>query len=248
MKPMILLLSLFTFGPIVDVCAQYRHKSEAEIAAMTPAQRVDEYADEQAYHKYDILDKQNELISKYVRRDGLKALPRMIEIMDDYDPTRDRGQSGHKGERFDAMSILLADLDSNIVRLRASPEGRQAMDALGRAIDRMRAAGYGKKDRHEWAQHGRFEVATIYLEEAKGINDMDEAIRNTLRHEHKIRLSDAELMKFSKFLVGRHPDYPSWSEKDFINIDENGKPLPGLVVKNLQPFYEAYLEFKKTQH
>ena len=56
MKTMILLLSLFSFGPCVDVCAQYRHKSEAEIAAMTSAQSVDEYADEHAYHKYDYLD------------------------------------------------------------------------------------------------------------------------------------------------------------------------------------------------
>jgi hypothetical protein len=46
---------------------------------MTPAQRVDEYAEEQAHHKYDFLDNQGHLIGKYILRDGLAALPRMIE-------------------------------------------------------------------------------------------------------------------------------------------------------------------------
>lgn len=56
------------------------------------------------------------------------------------------------------------------------------------------------------------------------------------------------MMRFSNFLVARHPDYPSWSEKDFIKIEEGGKPMPGLVVTNPQRFYEAYLEFRSTKH
>ena len=62
-----LVLSLFAFASF-DACAQYRHKTEAEITAMTPAERVDEYADEQAFHKYEFLDQQHELISKYILR------------------------------------------------------------------------------------------------------------------------------------------------------------------------------------
>jgi hypothetical protein len=248
MNRIVLLLCLISFAPSVIHAGWYRHKSEAEIARMTPAQRVDEWVNEQLHHRYDVLDEQGDLIKKYILRDGLTALPRMIEIMDEYDPTRASGKSGHKGERFDACFILFSYIDNLAVRLRPSDEGRRAMDALERAINRMRVAGYGQKDQDGWAKSGRFGVAAIYFQQATGINDTDEAIRNTLRLEHKIRLSDAELLEFSNFLVAQYPEYPSWSERDFINIfDETGKPLPGLVVKKLQRFYEAYLEFKKIQ-
>jgi hypothetical protein len=209
MKPIILLLWLMSFAPLVIHAREYKHKAEAEIARMTPAQRVDEYAEEQAHHKYDYLDEQRTLIAKYIWRDGLTALPRMIEIMDEYDPTRASGKRGHKGERFDAMWMLLTDLDDHVVRLRGSEEGRRAIDALERAVRRMRAAGYGQKDQHEWAEHGRFESAVAHLEEAKGIGLADEAIRETFRLEYKINLSDAELLEFSNFLAAHHPEYPT---------------------------------------
>src|SRR5207249_12244630 len=130
----------------------------------------------------------------------------------------------------DGSSLMLNYLDERQVRLHRAEEGRRAMDALERAINRMRAVGYGRKDQYEWPQHGRFNLAVMYLQEANGINDTDEAIRSTLRLEHRIQLSDAELLEFSNFLVGRYPEYPSWSERDFIKIfDEAGKPLPGLI-------------------
>ena len=44
----------------------YKHKSEAEIAQMTPAQRVDEYADEETYHNFRFDDEQPALIRKYI--------------------------------------------------------------------------------------------------------------------------------------------------------------------------------------
>src|SRR5436190_9075121 len=69
--------------------SQYRHKSDAEIAAMSPVDRVEEYANEQVNHKYDLSDKQSELIAKYIRQDGLSALPRIVEIIDAYDPRTD---------------------------------------------------------------------------------------------------------------------------------------------------------------
>ena len=54
----LLLFCFLSFAPMVEACAQYRHKSEAEIAAMTPTQRVDEYANEQAYHQFNFPDEQ----------------------------------------------------------------------------------------------------------------------------------------------------------------------------------------------
>ncbi len=251
MKPVILLLWLMSFASFGIHEPKYKHKSEAEIARMTPAQRVDEYAEEQAYHKYDFLDEQGKLIEKYIWRDGLAALPRMIEIMDEYDPTRISGKRGHKGERFDAMWMLLSDLDNHVVRLRGSEKGRRAMDALERAINRMRAAGYGKEDQQEWARSGRFESAVARLERAKGTNYIDDAIRDTLRLEYKVMLFDAELLAFSNFMATHYPEYPGWSETNYFRdptqINKAGVPSRVRTMKKPERFYDAYLEFKRTK-
>lgn len=250
MRAIILLLWLVSCTPSVSPAPKYRHKPEAEIVRLTPAQRVDEYAEEQAHHKYDVLDDHSELIAKYIWRDGLKALPRMIEIMDEYDPTRASGKRGYKGEHFDAMWMLIGDLDNHVVRLRGSEDGRRTIDALERAIKRMRVAGSGQPDQHEWEQHGRFELAVTHLKEVQGINLADRAIRDTFRLEYKVILSDAELFEFCNFLVGHHPDYPSWSDKNFIKdftrINEAGYPLQIYTMKKPARFYEVYLEFKKA--
>jgi hypothetical protein len=228
-----------------------RHKPEAEIARMTPAQRVDEWVDEDVRHRYDTDDEYGDLIHKYLMRDGLAALPRTIEIIEEYDPTRFREGKGRRGERFDACWGLLADIDRKVVRLRASVEGRRAMGALERAIDRMRAAGYGRKEQHEWEQHGRFNLALMYLKEAEGVGHADRAIRDTFWVRHKIEMSDEELLAFGNFLAARDPAYPSWSETDFIKdytrFNEAGNPLQRYVMKKPERFYEAYLDFKKTR-
>ena len=218
---------------------------------MTPAQRVDEYANEQAYHKYDVLDEHSQLIEKYIWLDGLKALPRIVEIVDEYDPTRSSGKRGRKGERFDGAWMLLSDLDVHVVRVRASEEGRRAMDALERAIGRMRAAGFGQQDQHGWERHGRIESVGRLLKRAKGVNSTDRSIKDTLRLKYKIILPDAELIEFSDFLVARYPEYPSWSKtqmiKDETQLNGAGSPVQLDILKKPERFYEAYLEFKKTK-
>lgn len=251
MKPLVLLLWVSCLTPTVLPAPVYQHKSEAAIARMTPAERVEEYAEEQARHKYDVSDEQGELIGKYLRRDGLAALPRMIEIMDEYDPTRAAGKRGHRGERFDAVWMLLGDIDNHTVRLRASEEGRSAIAALERAVGRMRAAGFGQPNQHDWERHGRFELALMNLDEAKGVGSVDRSIRDTLWVRHQIQMSDGELLALSNHLVARDPTYPSWSETDFIRDEtrknEAGYPLRVYVMRKPERFYEAYLEFKKTR-
>lgn len=247
----ILLPCLLSFPPAAPAAQRYKHKSEADIARMTPAQRVDEWVGEQVHHRYDLEDEHEDLIKKYLLRDGLAALPRMIEIIDEYDPTKFREGKGRRGERFDACWLMLGYIDRQAVRLRASAEGCRALDALGRAVGRMRAAGYGQKEQHEWEQHGRFELAAEYLEEAEGINDTDEAIRDTFWVRHRVRMSDEELLAFSNFLVARDPTYPGWSEQDFIKdysrINEAGNPFQRHVMRKPERFYEAYLEFKRAK-
>jgi hypothetical protein len=223
----------------------YRHKSEAEIARMTPRDRVDEFAQEQAKHKYDFLDDQWVVIEKHIWRDGLTALPRIIEIINDYDQHAKK----HKAERFDAMWMLLEDLDNHVIRLRGAEEGRLAMRALENAIQRMRAAGYSEGD-NERNDSWRFELALISLKEAKTINGLDRAIRETFRLEYKIVLSDTELLEFSNYLVLRNAEYPSWSKtnyiRDFTRTSDAGYPLR-IYVMQPKSFYEAYLKFKKAK-
>lgn len=194
MKSIILLLFVMNFA-VCDVNAQkYRHKSEDEIARMTPAQRVDEWINEQVNHKFDALDNQGEIIRKYVTLDGIKALPRLIEIINQYDPTKVVGGKEKRGERFDAAVLMLGYVDDYGIRLRSSVEGKRAIESLEQAVQRMREAGYGKEDQHDWERHGRFDQSVMQFEYAKGINRKDKDIRSTLKFVYKINLSDDELL------------------------------------------------------
>jgi hypothetical protein len=228
-----------------------KHRPETEIINMTPAARVDEWVNEEVHHQYDLDDDQERLLMKYVVRDGTKALPRLTEIIDEYDPAR-HGQK-KKSERFDAAFLMLSYIDRQAVRLRGSEEGRLAMKSLERAIQRMRAAGFPRKSEHkwDWVPNGRFEQAEDYLEEAMGISLTDEAIRETFRLTYKFVLSDAELLEFSNFLVAHHPEYPSWPERELIKdpsrLNKAGFPIQVRVMKNPARFYEAYSEFTKKQ-
>ena len=236
--------------PRFNIESQIKHKAETEIAAMTPAERVDEYVNEQS-HAYKVRDEQQDVIRRYLWRDGVKAIPRMIEIMNDYDPTNPAGRSDKKGERFDAILMLLSELDNRVVRFRGTTEGRQAMDALARAIVRIRATAGGKTDQHEWPERGRFEGSKTDLESAKGINLTDETIKDTLWVKYKIKMSDKELLAFTNYLIARDPTYPGWSEtddiKDYSRLNEAGYPAQVYVMKEPDRFYQAYLEFKKKK-
>jgi hypothetical protein len=105
-------------GPILipDSQRNYKHKTEAEIARMTPQQRIDEEIKERD-HLTDHADKQDDLIRKYRAGDGVKGASRLIELIDKYEPKRLRNPAGE--------AIMIAgDIDENSVRLRGSPEGR----------------------------------------------------------------------------------------------------------------------------
>ena len=100
MKLIILLLCLICFSSFA-IQAKYKHKTEAEIAALTPAQRVDEWINEEIHHeKYWETDKQDELIRKYILLDGMKAVPRFTELFDGYDPDEISGRQRRIGSAF----------------------------------------------------------------------------------------------------------------------------------------------------
>lgn len=251
MKLIILLLCLISFALFVFSAQGYKHKSKDGLAHMTPGQHIDEWVKEQVHHRYDVLDEQKNVIRKYIRIDGLKTLPRIIEIIDEYDPTLASGKSGYKEERFDAVLMLLDDLDNYVIRLRGTEEGKRAIDALELIINRMRKAGYSQKDQVEWAKYSRFDFTLKNLEWIKGVGEIDDNVKDTLWVRYKILLSKEELLAFSNFLVTRDSSYPSWSETDFVKdytrINEAGNPLQVYLLRKPERYYEAYLEFKKMK-
>ena len=251
MKSKILFLCLLSFAPFVVQAQWHRHKSEDKIAQMTPSQRVDEFVNEEVHHRFEFSDDQSALIRKYIEKDGLKALPRLIEIINEYDPTRFREGKGKRGDRFDASFLMLGYLDDFSIRLRASDEGKLAINALERAVQRMQKVGYGQPDQDEWEKHGRFDLAVMQVGYFKGVNRKDKDIRSTLRFIHKIKLSDTELFEFSNFLTARYPDYSGWSMgklvKDENQLGPGGYPVQIIVLNQPERYYASYLEFKETK-
>ncbi len=251
MKSIILILCLIIVPSSVSYAKGYKHKTEAELAQMTPAQRVDEFANEQAYHKYRSDDDYYKLLEKYVYLDGLKAVPRAIEIIDEYDPTRSSGRSGRKGERYDGAGMLLADIDMKIIRLRASEEGRRAIAALERSVERMKAAHYGQPEQQEWKNHGRFGEVELTISELKETNHADVEIQSTFRYLKNIEISDAEMIGFSNFLTAKDSAYPAWSKTkgvvDDVHLSPAGDPVRISVFTEPEKFFEAYSEFKKIK-
>lgn len=238
---------------VADGCveANFKPRSEADIAAMTPRQLIDaEVTSELQRNSFDSFfawaDYQT-LIGKYIRRSGAEMLPVMTEYMDAYDPIK-----GSKCERirFSVAAREANDLDRFRFRLRGSKEGLLTIAALEHAIERMAKAGFDDKKR-DYDNNRVFRLHGLFLEEMKGVNEVDHAARDTFWVNRKIKMSDEELLEFSNFLISRDPTYPAWSGtdriKDFSRINEAGSPAQVRVFKNPERFYEAYLEFKKSK-
>jgi hypothetical protein len=208
----------------------YRHKSEAEIAKMSPEQRIDELIREQD-HLFDGSDRQSDLIQKYRQRDGLKGAAHLIHLIDSYDPKR------LSDTRYFNAIMTAADIDDNLVRLRASPDGRRLIDAIDRVSGRMLAAGE------------QTDGVLTTLGRMRGINSADEALRDTLWVRYRIKMWDAQLLAFSRYLTANDPTYPRWSGRRFIKdlsrINEAGNPLQVFVMTDPRRYHEAYLSFRK---
>lgn len=238
------------------LCAQFDsgHRSEAEIAHMTPEQRVEEYCREYIRHRYDLEDNYRQLLDRYINRDSIKAIAPIVKIIDEYVPrTLEEPKSSHKAERYDAAWILLSDLDGTVFRLRASEEGRRGIEAMRRVVERMRAAHFDDSGSYDYEKQGRYKLSVTALKEMEGINMRDEAIRNSLRLKYKISLSDKELLNFIDYLISQNPSYPTSMitelYKDREQLNEAGNPLQYGIVKNVESFHTLYIQYKaKANH
>lgn len=250
MRVMIRLATLIFIGQgVAAFCGQSGsgHKSEAEIARMTPEQRVDEYCRE--YLRHDVWHRDySHLLANYIMRDGLEAVPALAKIIKEFDPTRSGGW-GDKNRTSETAEVMLSDIDQRVVRLRAFEEGRLGIDAVKDLLRRMRNAGFDTAvSEGERSKRSRYGITQFILENLEGNNDYDRSIQHTLELRHRIQLSDKELTDFVAFLISRDPHYPSWSKtawyRDTSKRNEAGNPLQYAIVEDIGPFYEAYLKYK----
>jgi hypothetical protein len=241
------ILAVILVGQGVAVlCAQFGHKSEGEIVRMTPEQRVQEACREYASHKYKMCDYQG-LLESSIGRDGLKALPQIIKILNEYDPTRRDGKSELKDLRCEESEILLSHIDTNVFRLRAYEEGRSAIEAMKRLIERMRAAHFDAAATND-QETNRYQISVSTLKNLEGINACDKAVQNALMLKHKVQLSDKEFSYFVNYMISQDASYPSRCEremyKDREQLNEAGYPAQYAIEKNVEPFYRMYIQYK----
>lgn len=220
--------------PNTNGCVEenYKHKPEAELAAMTPDQLIDEEVKEQVY----LLPGSGEywsLTHKYLRNAGVTVLPKLTEYIDAYDP---KSASKCDETRFHVAFTTADHLDNMVIRLRGTKEGQKAIGALERAMQRMREAGL---DNPQLGPLSFFDFSILYLKGLKATNDRDQMIMNTLQSRHKVQMTNDELLEFINFLISFDPTYPTWSE-----VGEYGPPQ---LVKESKRYYEAYLKFKSKK-
>jgi hypothetical protein len=216
----------------------YSHKSEAEIAAMTPAQRVDEYLKEINYHRGDGIANytngrdQRDVINGYILKDGVKALPALAEIANRYHPDI-QDNYDQSGDFFIALQ-LVESIDNIAVRIRATEEGRSAIKVFEDVLNRMKKAGFDD-EKNKWNNDYSRELDTLRVLQGKSVSLTDETIRETLKEKHNIQMSDEEMIKFSNYLTSLDPTYTSRCE--FISDSP-------YICKDSIEYYEAYLKFK----
>lgn len=208
----------------------YKHKTEAEIARMTPEQRIDEMIMEDGERTTNHEDYRL-LLLRHRRKDGLKGWKHLIELIDSYVPkTRD--------SRYSSAMRIAEDIDERVVRLRGTTEGKRIIEAIERVSRRMLAAG--KEDQTE-----------SMLSYVKGVSFTDHAIQETMWVKYRINMSDSELLEFSNYLVKRDPAYPSWSQqtfiKDYSRKNEWGNPRQVHILTKPAPYYKLYRAFKNQK-
>ena len=245
--------SLF-FGILVfgSVCGQVnRHKSEAEISQMTADQRVQEYCDEYYHHAFWDSD-YTDILNKYILQDGIKALPAITQIIDEFDPTNPKANSRERDARSFAAEGLLSQVDGHVVRLRAIPEGRKAIDAITHLVQRMLAAHFNTADvtQAEHSDRYRYQATREEAAELRGLNMFDHTMQDTFRVRYKIILSDKQMLNFVNYLMAQDPRYPTWSTvddfKDLKHRNAAGNPRQYVILTKAAPFINALWKFKRA--
>jgi len=218
-----------------SVCGDryFKHKSEAEIAAMSPEEKMDQMVLEQMFHVPALDDDNYNLLHLYIIDDGIKILPKAIEYMNEYDPSVQECKE-RSAARLLTTAMYIDIVDSAKFRIRAVENGRVAINALEQAIERRR------KSRSDAGKHdSRENLFSTFLEGLKGLTIKDDLIKESLEKQYNIKMSEAELMEFTNFLISLDPAYPSWTK--VLGWAEMTKAESDL-------YYRAYQKFKTVKN
>jgi hypothetical protein len=217
-----------------SVCGDryFKHKSEAEIAAMSPEEKMDQMVLEQMFHLPALDDDNFTLLHLYIINDGIKILPKAIEYMNEYDPNTQECKQ-RSDARLLTAAIYIDSVDSAKFRIRAIENGRVAINALEQAIERRRKSRLDADD-----YDGRGNLLSTLLTGPKGRATKDELIEETLEKQYNIKMSEAELIEFTNFLISLDPAYPSWT--NILGWAE-------MTQAESDRYHQAYQKFKTRQ-
>jgi hypothetical protein len=242
-----LMADLSLAGPGATAPQFSGRKSETELARMTPEQHVQEYCEE--YHNHEFWDHEyTNLLESYVLRDGMEAVPILIKILDQFDPGSSKGRSRVADAWCFAAEGLLSQLDERCIRLQATDEGRKAIEAMEGLVKRLQSAGEKSPQGNNYLR--RSEGPRILLRYMKGINGTDIAIQYSLKTEHKIALSDSQMLTFVTYLINHSPSYPARADveiyRDPSDVNQGGYPKLHLILKDAERLYRLYLEYQEA--
>jgi hypothetical protein len=166
------------------------------------------------------------------------------QIFDAYDPRTRKGRAGRRGEDAYWAEALLWVIDNNVIRARALEDGRAALAACRRRLDRKEETGHDRVPvPYNDAAYSRNMTYRAEQSQYRGmlqVNATDEQIATQLERDHGIKLSKDDLPQFSDFLTAKDPRYVAWSTVV-------GDSLRTMRLKNFEPYYQAYLEFRKGE-
>jgi hypothetical protein len=217
-----------------SVCGNrdFEHKSETEIAAMSPEEKMDQMVLEQMFHLPAFDDDNYELLHLYIINDGIKILPKAIEYMNEYDPNAQECKE-RSSARLLTAAMYIDSVDSAKFRIRAVEDGRVAINALEQAIERRRKS---RPDVDDYDDRGK--LLPTLLDGLKGQSIKDGLIKETLEKQYNIKMSEAESLEFTNFLISLDPAYPSWTK--VLGWAEMTKEESDL-------YYQAYQKFRKNK-
>lgn len=217
-----------------SVCGDryFKHKSEAEIVAMSPEEKMDQMVLEEMFHQPALDDDNYRLLHLYIINDGIKILPKAIEYMNEYDPNTQECKQ-RNDERLLTAAEYLNAVDSAKFRIRAIENGQVAIKALEQAIKRRRKSRLDVDD-----YDGRGKLLSVLLDGLKGRAIKDGLVKETLEKQYNIKMSEAELTEFTNYLISIDPAYPSWT---------NVLGWAEMTQAESERYHQAYLKFKTRQ-
>jgi len=220
-------------GNIEDLrCVEknYRHKTDAELKEMSAEQLADESTKEWIYHA-SLMDKYGMFtINSYTEKIGVAIIPVLTKVAKSF---TSRPLSDCLQQRFFTVFAIASDVDEQVVRLRSTQGGREAIAAALAAVKAMVDAGLADDSTHPY---NKAHFGLYLLEHVRGVNEEDEAIRELLTSDFRVQFSDQEFAEFVEFLTANYPTYPGWTPR--VNMARDLRP-------NKKKYYDAYLKFKK---